>query len=373
MTDAASNLAAEQLLVGRQRRDPSDIRDRLMPWLRQRFPEADEIDLSLPVAPPGGGSSESFFITPEIRAGSDIRRLPLVVRIEPRNHRIYEQRSIERQYATMKRLRDLGVVPVPAMWFLEADPSILGEAFLVMERVDGVVPHDRYHAEGLLLDATPAERLAIWTSLLKGVADIHASDPAEFSFLDRPEFGSTPVEQELAIWESYIRWLGREITPWQLRAAQWLRDNVPSDIVPGLSWGDARLPNTIFQGDVCRAFLDWETVSLCGAENDLAWMLFYDWFVTEAMGVERLPGIPDRDETLQIWASFAGREPRSMRWHDIAAILRFSLLRDRSLDLAGLKSAPFMISPDPLMLRFERLAVAGSGGRRSRSADDPES
>lgn len=351
----ASNRAAEQLLVGRERRDPGAVRDRLLPWLRQRFPQADEIDLPLPVAPPGGGSSESFFITPAIREGNEVRHPELVVRIEPRDHRIYEQRSIERQYASMKRLHELGAVPVPAMRFFEDDQRILGEAFLVMDRVAGVVPHDRYHAEGILLDAEPAERLAIWTALLEGLAGIHAADPAGFAFLNRPELGPTAVAQELALWESYTRWLGREIAPWQRHAAQWLRDNVPSDIVPGLSWGDARLPNTIFQGDVCRAFLDWETVSLCGAENDLAWMLFYDWFVTEAMGVERLAGVPGRDETLQMWAGFARREPRSMLWHDVAANFRFSLLRDRSLGLAGLKSAPFMVSADPLMVRSEQL------------------
>lgn len=355
MSNSRSSLDAEQQLIGQQRRDPATVQQRLLPWLHGRYPDASHIDLPPPVPPSGGGSSDSFFITPVIHHGSMADTLPMVLRIEPCTRRIYEHRSIERQYGVMQKLSALGIAPVPKMLFFEADTSLFGEAFLVMDRIAGDVPHDRYHAEGLLVDALPAQRTAIWNNFVETMAALHSADAAEFAFLNRPEFGASPLEQELNLWETYAKWLGLPLTPWQRQAEQWLRDHAPKHMVAGLSWGDARLPNSIWQGSTCQALLDWETVSLSGGENDLGWMLFYDWFVTEAMGVERLVGIAERDDTLQLWARCMGREPRAIRWHEVAALWRFSLLRDRSLHLAGIENAPFMASADPLKLRFETL------------------
>lgn len=349
------DLAAERQLIGRQRRDPEEIRDRLLGWLLQKLPDADSIELPLPVAPPGGGSSESFFVHPIVTRNGEARQLSFVLRIEPGTHRVYQWRTIERQYAVMRTLGELGLAPVPQVPFFEADPAILGDAFMLMEKVEGVVPHDRYHAEGLLKEASPERRRAIWTGMLNVVSGIHGADPAAFQFLARPELGDDAISQELRLWDNYVRWMGVPITPVQQRAQAWLHENRPLQIVPCLSWGDARLPNMIFREDTCRAVLDWESVSLCGAENDLAWIIFYDWFITEAMGVERLEGIPDRDETLHIWSQRSGREPRAMLWHEVAATWRFSLLSDRAMHLAGVERAPFMVGPSPLLARLEEL------------------
>jgi aminoglycoside phosphotransferase (APT) family kinase protein len=355
MTDNRDSLEAEQRLIGQQRRDPATVQERLLPWLKSQYPQASHIELPLPVPPTGGGSSDSFFITPTVHIDGEAETLPMVLRIEPCSRRIYEQRSIERQYGVMKSLHDLRAAPVPKMLAFEPNKALFGEAFLVMERIAGDVPHDRYHAEGLLVDAAPAQRTAIWNNFIAAMAGLHRTDAKAFAFLDRPEFGANALEQELNIWESYAKWLALDLTAWQQQAGQWLRDNAPRNIIAGLSWGDARLPNTIFRGTECHALLDWETVSLAGGENDLGWMLFYDWFVTEAMGVERLAGVPKRDDSLQLWSQLVGREPRAMRWHEIAALWRFSLLRDRSLHLAGIDSAPFMASGDPLMVRYQHL------------------
>ena len=84
------------------------------------------------------------------------------------------------------------------------------------------------------------------------------------------------------------------------------------------------------------------TASLAGAETDLGWWLFYDWFVADGFGVARLPGLPARDETVRLWEGFSGRRALDMEWHEVFATWRFSLISDRARYLArklGLQNA----------------------------------
>lgn len=345
----------ESKLIGVQRRDPEKLKESLLPWLRGKIGDAEEITLPLPVAPKAGGSSEVFFIDPIIRKKHEVRQEHLVVRIEAAGHRIYEFPSIERQYRTMAALGKIGAVPVPAMYWMEDDKGILGESFLVMERVSGSVPYDFYHSKGLLFDALPRAREEMWLSALQAIAAIHSADVRSFEFLGRPELGPTGLQQEMAVWDSYSRWIGLPLKPVQERAHRWLHDRLPTQMPPGLTWGDARVPNMIFRDNACRAVLDWETVSLSGAENDLGWMLFYDWFASDGHGIPRLDGIPGRDATVEIWTELTNRKPVNLSWCEVFATWRFSLIRDHALHLAGIDRMPGLPSPDPVHLRLEEL------------------
>ena len=61
------------------------------------------------------------------------------------------------------------------------------------------------------------------------------------------------------------------------RLWEWLEANVPSATPTGLSWGDARLGNTMFDDDFrLVVVMDWELVSLGTPIMDLGWWLFFD-------------------------------------------------------------------------------------------------
>ena len=51
-------------------------------------------------------------------------------------------------------------VPVPMIWFTEADPGVLGAPFYVMDRVRGRVPGDvpSWHRKGWTVDLPPERR-----------------------------------------------------------------------------------------------------------------------------------------------------------------------------------------------------------------------
>ncbi len=299
-------------------------------WLHARLPGANSIMVPPPTRPGAGGSSDTLLVDPVIREGGSERRERWVLRIEPSDNRVYLDQSVERQFRVMQALGALGTVPVPHVLWLEPDPAVLGAPFFLMERVEGAIPHDLYHSQGILADAQPATRGALWLEAVRSMAAIHATPVEPFAFLARPERGATGLVQEVALWDEYARWSGAPIQPVQNRARGWLEGHMPKTQPDGLAWGDARPGNLVFRDGRCAAVLDWETVSLMGAESDLGWWMFFDWMVSDGMGIPRLEGIGDGRALISAWEGFSGRKARDMEWHEVFATWRFSLISDRA-------------------------------------------
>jgi aminoglycoside phosphotransferase (APT) family kinase protein len=93
---------------------------------------------------------------------------------------------------------------------------------------------------------------------------------------------------------------------------------MPAEHDEGLSWGDARLGNMMFDDNFdVAAVLDWEQACLAGPTADLAWWLFFDETYTLKQSLPTLEGMGDRDQTLELWSRQTGREPRNLRWHEV--------------------------------------------------------
>ena len=321
-------------------RDSEALRRALLSWLRDRLPDADAITLPPPRKPGAGGSSETFLIAPTIRQAGVVRHEDWVLRIEPRDHQIYRDPDLRRQYRVMEALHAHGEIPVPAMLWFEDDPAILGVPFFVMEHVHGQVMPGMHHSEGFLAEATPAAREAIWLSAIETLAKLHRLSDEPFQFLARPELGPNGLDQEIAYWTGYLAWSGAPVRTEQERALRWMTDNLPAKRRSGLAWGDARPANMIIRDNACRAVIDWETTSLGGAETDLGWWLFFDWNVSEGLGIPRLEGTTDRAATIAVWEHFAGRKVEAMEWHEAFATLRFSMIFDRARLLAERMGRP---------------------------------
>jgi aminoglycoside phosphotransferase (APT) family kinase protein len=248
-----------------------------------------------------------------------------------------------------------GAAPVPAMLWFEADPDILGAPFFVMDRVDGTVPDERYHSRGVLFDASPADRQAMWLSGIEAMAAVHRTPLDGTDFLARPALGATGLDQEIAVWDAYLAWANIPDHPTLLRARRWLADHVPAQRPTGLAWGDARLGNMVFRDNGCRGVLDWETASLAGAETDLGWWLYYDWWITEGTGVPRLDGIGDRDDTIRAWEQFAGRRADAMDWHEMFGTYRFAIISERAVALMAAAGSGIAVGGGDANPAIERL------------------
>jgi aminoglycoside phosphotransferase (APT) family kinase protein len=316
-------------------RDIENTRAQLEAWLAGRVSDATDVQLRSLGGPENTGfSSDTLMFDAAWSAGGRRIETPLVVRFEPIGFPIFPSYDITIQYRCMDKLRSVGV-PVPQMLWLEEDAAVLGSPFYVMERLEGRIPPDRppYHMEGWLFDASADERRLIWMSGLEAMTKVHTVDwrALGFDFLDEPQRGVTGIDQQLHYYREFLDWaLEGETHPLFERAYRWLDANRPSEEPVRLVWGDARIGNQIFDDQGCIAVIDWEMATLGNPVKDLAWFLYLDRHHSDGIGVARLAGLPDKDETIARWEALTGLDGHStIDYYELWAAFCFSVIMIR--------------------------------------------
>jgi aminoglycoside phosphotransferase (APT) family kinase protein len=323
-------------------RDPEEMRKRLRAWLMRVLPAGAAPEVSEVRAPSGTGmSSETLLFDASWREKGTAQGGSFVARMSPDMTRfpVFPNYDLELQWRCMDLVRRKSDVPVPRTRWLELDPSHLGSAFFVMERVEGRVPPDMlpYVFGSWVTEATPAERTALERNSVEILAKLHAIDVSgpDAAFLKRPKYGTTPLDQHLAYQREYYDW-AREGERWPLveRCFEWLRDHRPADEgLTCLNWGDSRIGNMLYQGVTPVAVLDWEMAALGAPEVDLAWMIFmHEYFraLGEVAGVAGVPDFMVRDRVAKTYEGFSGRRVRHLDYYEVFAALRYAIVSIRT-------------------------------------------
>jgi aminoglycoside phosphotransferase (APT) family kinase protein len=97
----------------------------------------------------------------------------------------------------------------------------------------------------------------------------------------------------------------------------------------GLCWGDARISNQIFNCYETVAVIDWEMVFPGDPVADLAWFITLDRILTEGIGLERMPGMPGRGDSIARWERNIGRPADHYGYYEIFAAWRFAVIMAR--------------------------------------------
>jgi aminoglycoside phosphotransferase (APT) family kinase protein len=331
-------------------RDLETARRVLGEWLCARMPGARSVEvLSLTQPSANGGSSETYFATLRIRQDGVTRLEDWVLRINPRDFRLFLRENFDAQYRLLTWLRAHSDVPVPAIAFYEPDPAVLGAAFWVMEKVEGQVPPDNppYNAGGFVFEASVADRRRLWRSGMETLARIARLDPARLPPIVPLRPGESGAEENLRHWTESMAWACPGGPPPLLRRAHdWLLAHRPARLETGLSWGDARIGNMVFRDFRCVAVLDWETITLAGAQLDLAHWLLMDEYYTTGLGLPPLPGIGGREETIALWEALVGRPADQLAWHEVLAAFRLAVNMRRGLAFWPADLAAKLVDPD---------------------------
>ncbi|MFC4511569.1 phosphotransferase family protein [Streptomyces ehimensis] len=324
------------------RREARRTREAITQWLADRFPDEGTPTVG-PVRTPveTGFSGETLLCdaTWNHRGRRVVR--PLAIRVAPATHSLLPESSWHRQVRLQELLAGSDV-PVARIHGSEPSGELLGSAFVVMERIDGRVPGDvpSYHRSGWLAEAHPVDRAQVWNGGLELMARLHRLDPGalDLSFLDdvahdpahEPAPDPVGIRRQLGECLARLEFYGAQHDPVVTAAADWLRARCPEEPdLPRLLWGDARIGNIIYSGRKPVALLDWELATLGAPESDLAWYLFTDRYLSEGLGLPRLPGLPSREETVATYASLLGRPLRDLTYYDVFAAFRFTLFTCR--------------------------------------------
>jgi aminoglycoside phosphotransferase (APT) family kinase protein len=266
--------------------------------------------------------------------------------------------AFERQFRLLQLIARNGWVRVPRAMWQEEDSNILGRPFFIMERIVGRVPvsFPNYNTSGWLVDASPRERERAWLSAMDQFAAIHRIPTKEVGFLLRPEYGATGPEDEFQYWLRTLDWVTGERTPAILtQTAEWLARHKPAQPLEGLSWGDARIGNMMFDADFqVAAVLDWEQASLAGGLQDLAWWLLLDDVASVHRGTKRLEGLGNRQQTIDLWRELTGLGIDDLDWYEAFAMFKLLILSIRGDHLRGKPTSDNFLAP----LLGERLGLS---------------
>lgn len=169
--------------------------------------------------------------------------------------------AIEREFKVMSGLAGTDV-PVPRMYCLCTDESVIGRAFYVMEFMSGRVLWDQS-----LPDMSNAERGAIYDEMNRVIAALHNVKFADCGLADYGKPGNY-FERQIGRWsKQYLASVTQPI-PEMDKLMEWLPIHIPAsardESLTSIVHGDYRLDNVMFHATEPRAIavLDWELSTL---------------------------------------------------------------------------------------------------------------
>ncbi len=169
--------------------------------------------------------------------------------------------AVEREFKVMQGLQGTDV-PVPKMYCLCEDESVIGRAFYVMEFVEGRVLWDQS-----LPGMSNPQRAEIYNEMNRVVAALHKVKFAERGLADYGKPGNY-FERQIGRWsKQYAASITQPIAEMD-SLMQWLPANIPAsardESMVSIVHGDFRLDNLLFHPTEPRvlAVLDWELSTL---------------------------------------------------------------------------------------------------------------
>jgi len=226
--------------------------------------------------------------------------------------------AIEREFAVMKGLYGTDV-PVPRMYALCEDESVIGRAFYVMEYMEGRVLWDQS-----LPGMGPDERAAIYDEMNRVIAALHSVKYAERGLADYGKPGSY-FDRQIARWsKQYLASVTQPI-PEMDQLMAWLPAHMPASARDmsqvSIVHGDYRLDNLMFHPTEPRviAVLDWELSTLGHPLADFSYHCMA-WHIPATLGrgiggldIAAL-GIPDEESYIRRYCERTGiASPESLR------------------------------------------------------------
>jgi aminoglycoside phosphotransferase (APT) family kinase protein len=195
----------------------------------------------------GGQSNPTYLLTTPARRYVMRSKPGPVAKLLPSAH------AVEREFRVMRALAAQGI-PVPQVYVLCEDESVIGRAFFVMEHVDG-----RILWEQSLPAATRDERAAIYDEMNRVIAALHSIDVAAAGLSDYGKAGNYFARQ-IGRWSKQYQASETESIEAMNRLIEWLPQHVPADEDAAVVHGDYRLDNLIFHPQEPRiiAIIDWE-------------------------------------------------------------------------------------------------------------------
>jgi len=284
----------------------------------------------------GGQSNPTYFLTYE--------NAELVLRKRPVGDLLPSAHAVDREYRVQRAVTQHGVL-VPRMRFFEADTSVIGTAFYIMDRMGGVVDQD-----SRLTNRPKAQRRGIYSHMAEMLARVHSVDIAAAELSDFGKHGNF-FQRQIARWTK--QWeLSRDGEQAAFVVlADWLPRHSPQDDLTTLVHGDFRTGNVMLHPTEPQvtAVLDWELSTLGHPMADLAHTCAFTWFISQdeyggLFDVDLVAlDLPTMGDFVEDYIRASGRSERLSRFHLAFALFRSAVIFEGIADRARRGNAA---SPD---------------------------
>jgi aminoglycoside phosphotransferase (APT) family kinase protein len=232
-----------------------------------------------------------------------------VLRRKPPGPLLPSAHAVDREFRVMRALADTPV-PVPRVYALCEDDSVIGSAFYVMEYLDGRIFWDQRLPE----IADPAERGAMFDSMNAVVAALHGVDYRAVGLGDFGRPGNY-MGRQIARWSRQYRASETEPIAAMDRLIDWLPVHLPPEGAPAVVHGDYRMDNLVFHKTepAVIGVLDWELSTIGDPLADFAYHCM-TWRVTPELfrglgGIDfAAAGIPDEPAYVASYCRRTGRD-----------------------------------------------------------------
>src|SRR5499426_4502090 len=230
-----------------------------------------------------------------------------VLRRKPPGKLLPSAHAVDREYRVITALGKSGF-PVPRTFALCEDDSVIGTAFYIMDCV-----HGRIFVDPAIPGVTPAERRAIYESLIDVLAHLHTTDWQALGLADFGRPGNYFARQ-IHRWTQQYRASETEKIESMERLIPWLPAHIPAGDETTVVHGDFRLGNVIMHPTEPHvlAVLDWELSTLGHPLADLAYNAMPYHLRPDILGGVlgedlKALGIPTEEEYLASYCRRTGR------------------------------------------------------------------
>lgn len=290
-------------------KDVIDI-DRLTPYLEQQI-----VGFKGPITLDkfeGGQSNPTYKV--EAASGT------YVLRRQPFGNLLKSAHAVDREFRVLSALQD-SEVPVPKVFHLCLDKTLLGSIFYVMAYCDGQIHWDA----ALPKLQHNSDRSALYDAMNLTLTQLHKVNIEAIGLSDYGKPGSY-FERQLSRWQSQYE--ASEITPIPAMNTliAWLEETLPEDDGKvALCHGDFRLDNLVFnpEDNSIQAVLDWELSTLGHPYADLAYQCMQLRLpvnhaknaISGLMGINSTAlGIPTEEEYVALYCQRMGID-NIEHWH----------------------------------------------------------
>jgi len=225
-----------------------------------------------------------------------------------------------------------GFAPAPRAFLYCEDKTVVGAAFFIMERKDGVVVR-REVPERFGGGKDPAANRKLSTVMMDTLADFHAVDyrAVGLEALGKPDgFLARQVSGWTARWErakTKDLQVARDVVAW-------LESHMPASPVPTLVHNDWRLDNMAVRADdpgTAAAVYDWDMCTLGDPLTDLGtlmsvWYEAGETFAFLSSMPSQAPGFMTRAEAIERYGQRSGRDVSQMPYYYVFGLFKMAVV-----------------------------------------------